>query len=209
MRHAFLDPEGVRRQRDKHGIMRQQRYQSVAEYIAEFDQTLLEAQAMSWDDVIKIDYLRRGISNDLKHALITTDEPPEYTEWCRKIETIDLKLEQVKRNNHFPLPTRVVKHFRPAARQHQSGPEPMELDHTLLRTNQQQPKRAKWVDKSNMELRREKGWCLRCGSSTHRIATCPYLPASRPDQPRANQLAIEQSEPLLECDGDDDPSGKV
>lgn len=56
MRHGFLNLEGIRRQRDGHGTMRQQRSQSVAEDIAEFNQTLLEAQAMSWDDAVKIDY---------------------------------------------------------------------------------------------------------------------------------------------------------
>ncbi|RHZ43108.1 uncharacterized protein CDV56_100897 [Aspergillus thermomutatus] len=35
-------------------------------------------------------------------------------------------------------------------------------------------KRAKWVSKEELQRRRDKGLCLRCGSAQHHVANCPF-----------------------------------
>ena len=95
MRATFQDPELGRRALDKLGSMRQGK-QGLREFLADFDRTLLEARGASWDDDVKIDYLRRALSQDLIETLVTVDEPTEYAAFCSKIKWLEQKKDSAQ-----------------------------------------------------------------------------------------------------------------
>jgi hypothetical protein len=66
------------------------------------------------------------------------------------------------------------------------------------RKNSGGKRRAKWVDATERDKRREKGPCFRCGGSGHRIRERPYAPPMQP--PEINAVSAK---PLLEDDGID------
>lgn len=73
-------PEMARRAVGRLGTMRQGR-QSLTDYLAEFDRTLLEAKANDWTDTVKIDYLiaQQGLKtclNTIKQTLLTKNIYP-------------------------------------------------------------------------------------------------------------------------------------
>lgn len=68
-------------------------------------------------------------------------------------------------------------------------------------------KRAKWVDRAELDRRREKGLCFRCGDSGHRASDCPYLGAKRPSV-NVSVVTTEKHEAMLESDGEDSQSNE-
>ena len=60
----FLDPELSSRAQSKLGYMRQGE-RGLQEFVAEFERTLLKAEANLRDDAAKILYLKRAISEDI------------------------------------------------------------------------------------------------------------------------------------------------
>ena len=52
-------------------------------FLAEFDRTVLEAEANMWDDAAKISYLKRALNQDIGRPLITVEEPKSYTVFSR------------------------------------------------------------------------------------------------------------------------------
>ena len=66
-----------------------------------------------------------------------------------------------------PTPTRTaaVKHPKP--------------DSSKRATKKQ---RAKWVSTKEIDCRRERGDCFRCGKSDYLVSRCPFDPAKRPEK---------------------------
>ena len=69
----------------------QQGKQGLTDYLAEFDRTLLEAGANEWVDTVKIDYLCRGLSQDLINILVSINKPTTYPAFCSKIHLLEQK----------------------------------------------------------------------------------------------------------------------
>ncbi|KAK9233743.1 hypothetical protein V1525DRAFT_415538 [Lipomyces kononenkoae] len=73
-------------------------------------------------------------------------------------------------------------------------------------------KRAKWVDKEELDRRRQNGSCLRCGSTKHFVNGCPFLAPKRPSptaKPTRDSLTVSEidvEDAILE--EDDDYAGK-
>ena len=63
-------------------------------FLAEFDRTVLEAEAIMWDDAAKISYLKRALNQDIRRLLITVEEPKSYTGFCTKLKELDRKREE-------------------------------------------------------------------------------------------------------------------
>ena len=52
----------------------------VIEYLAEFDRTMLEANALKDPDSSKILNARRGLNQSIKNILVSTKDPTTYRE---------------------------------------------------------------------------------------------------------------------------------
>jgi hypothetical protein len=76
--------------------------------------------------------------------------------------------------------------------------EPTKINKAVLEQNKQLAgKRAKWVNRDEMERRRKEGSCFRCGRKECRIDKCPLRPARRPDTSETERTRIKKSEPRL------------
>lgn len=173
MQSAFQDPELPRRAVAKLGSMRQGK-QPLPEFIPEFDRTLLEAKAGDWHDAVKINYLRKGLSQELVNALIFVDEPEEYTAFCSKSKLLDQKREAA-RSTGYPHPILTNA-------QRSTGPAKVTNDWEPA-LSQLRQRRAKWVGDEEIAKRRRERRCVRCGVSGHFIRDCIFQPARRPNTP--------------------------
>jgi hypothetical protein len=88
---------------------------------------------------------------------------------------------------------------QPTARR-PAWPERMDWQPTSTTANQSnaERKRAKWVSGKEIQRRREKGLCVRCGAEGHYVQCCPYLAARRPSPVRAAKALPAPIAPLLE-----------
>ena len=68
-------------------------------------------------------------------------------------------------------------------------------------TNDKPAPRAKWVTKAELNSRKEKGLCFRCGGSGHRVDGCPYRAAVNPAKATGVNINAAFSLPVLEDAG--------
>lgn len=152
-----------------------------AEYLVEFNQTLSDAGGFNWEDTVKITMLRPTLHPKLQEVLVTAPSKNSFREYTELAALYWDRLQGImqrnQRRNQPPTPASA-----PPRAQQSALPEPM--DWTATGKSQSDPiggkPRATWVSTTEIEARRAKGYCIRCGQPGHRIPTCPYDPPIRP-----------------------------
>lgn len=96
---AFVDPEKITKAIDKLNSIRQGN-RDFREFLQDFEQTLLEAQAWGWTEEAKKSYLRADLNRDLTDRLVSQPEPHKYDDFVAQIPTISDKLEAIKAWDH-------------------------------------------------------------------------------------------------------------
>jgi hypothetical protein len=216
---AFKDPDQQAKALSKLNNVRQG-LKDLRTFLADFDQTLIEAGGMDWDDTVKIGFLEAALNAQIHQGLIGTENPSSYDSFCQRIRLID---EQQKRL------VRVSRGNRTMGRNGRTTPpndpnamewEPtqariaaLQAEISALRTNTPPSKnenpsrtRAKWVTKGELQKRKDSNQCLRCGSTSHFQRQCSYAPARPPTS--STQVAATKT-PQLDSDDEEekeDPS---
>jgi hypothetical protein len=169
---------------------------------------LIEAGGADWPDSAKKISLDRILSDELVRAMISVPTPSDFETYCNTLKEVDDKLRAYKSRQMF-----TSQSSRASVRPSTSTPEPREHAQVLYAeesTSKQEsltsrkasplpeamdwqpttkvgtskPRRAQWVNKQELDRRREQSLCLRCGDSEHFVRDCPYLAPSRPRQVR-------------------------
>lgn len=207
MRTAFRDHELEKKAQRKLGYMKQGN-RGFADFLSEFDQTLLEARGHEWDDVVKKNYLQQGLSAELAKCMITVPEADEYGSYCQQLREVADKLASyTRRTARITQPNQPPRAARPSMNSlRKASPTPPRDPNAMdwEPHNNRSQRRAKWVSDDEMERRRRERLCLRCGASGHIIRQCPYRQARHPGSPPRLQPKVNKVEPLLE---DDDVGG--
>ncbi|KAI0995107.1 hypothetical protein K3495_g13075 [Podosphaera aphanis] len=92
---AFGDPEKITKSINRLNAIRQGN-RSFREFLQDFEQTLLEAQAWEWSDEAKKGYLRAGLIRDITDRLVTQSEPSGYEDFVAQLRSTSDKMEAVK-----------------------------------------------------------------------------------------------------------------
>jgi hypothetical protein len=138
-------------------------------------------------DRVKIGYLKAALSKELRDRLVTVKLPEKFKDYCDEVRHVAdnmQEMEEINRraarfNKHHP---RVVDQQTDAMEWEPTQTTTVSASRSTSRSSQQGP-RAKWVDKEEIDRRRESGDCLRCGKPGHRIKDCKLRPAQRPSAP--------------------------
>jgi hypothetical protein len=194
LRVAFRDPSIHQKAIIKLNTLRQGN-RSFNDLVSEFDRLLLEAGGHAWDDMVKKGYLRASFNPILLEKLITVPEEENYEQFCKQVKAVADKLVEYKRvtSNAGTHPRGTPITGTKTAPDQAASADTMDWEPTSAKNS----KRAKWVSKEELEKRRKDGLCLRCGSSYHRIAACPYQPARRP-QTEVKIAKIDAKDAVLE-----------
>ncbi|KAF6783884.1 pol-like protein [Colletotrichum musicola] len=204
---------GERNRKDKaiqalHTI-RQKENESFTAFYPRFEREIANAEAEGWEDSAKISYLRNALHPKLKAHLIGCPQQDlkSYPAFAQKCEEIGNQMElfgewkddkkyarqqigqpQSESNNvaHTTYmmewePTNAIEIKSLSFGKNLTGyPSKRPEDQPLL------GKRAKWVEKSEIEKRRVEGRCLRCGRDGCRLGRCPLAAAIPPTSRRIN-----------------------
>jgi hypothetical protein len=139
----------------------------------------------------QIQQLRRALNTTMRKALIDGQAPPTtYYNFLQKLLLLSSQMESFKlsekgkRGYDAPAPSGMTA---TAAK----DDDEMDWEATAIRKGWSKPqtntgsipksgKRAPWVTRAEIERRKEKGQCLRCGKGGHFIGDCKLRAARRP-----------------------------
>lgn len=187
----YGDANQQRRALQTLGTIRQKDRESIANYLPRFEVVLANAGlAASFGtndddkDRVRIAFLENSLNSEMRNALIpfSLDPPTQYTQFTKTLLALGGALANLRTTHDY----RLTRTNRREARQtspknERRGSDEMEWTRTnRLNTATSSKKRAKWVDPSILQDRRERNLCLRCGKDGHRIRDCVYLPARNP-----------------------------
>ena len=168
-------------------------------FLAEFDETLVMAGGLAWQDEQKRMVLDTAINPKYLRVLIGCTKNPTYSGYMDQLRTIAHDLKRVEAADKGQLRTPM-----PVASQHtNSTSDSMDWEPTgaaqlaavgRTPTPRLPRQRARWVDQAELDRRRTTGDCFRCGNTGHIVRNCPFLPAQRPMQAAVAQTTPEERE---------------
>lgn len=130
-----------------------QRGKDLIEFLGEFDQLLLEAGGLTWDDEVKKGYLNSSLNVELLKGLIGTQEATSYEEYCGQLQKIEEQIKKVKR-----VDWRNVNRDR--QKEVPKEAEAMEWE----------PTQTAFSRTRDLQNRKRMGLCYRCGGKGHKAA---------------------------------------
>lgn len=213
--------------------LKQKEKQRFCEFFPTFDEALMGAGGESWTEDSKVVWLERSLSDTLTAQLTQTKlDMTDYYNAVRQIEDVAYKFEHTHLfggnksgpstgSSHSYSNTSVetdadgdVIMNRAATSTRGRGGHRSQYNISIPRprnvAQDGNRRRAKWVTETEISRRREEGLCLRCGSSGHYIADCPYLPprspqTSCPSHTNIRHTTIQEMPPQLE-EYDEEPT---
>jgi hypothetical protein len=214
LRLSFGDPHSTEKaMRKLHRIKQSSR--TFMEYFTEFRKLVLEAGGANWPDTIKNGYLEAGLSQELQNRMIGHKGPNQtFEEYCSDLKRVSDQVEAFNLRNRYFLsrkepsdrgsyrgpPPRFENAREEQTPWRKASPPPEDMDwQPAVKIGTTRPRRAQWVDKTELDRRRGQGLCMRCGDSAHFAKDCPHLPPSKPRQVR---LAKAKEGPRLEVEMD-------
>lgn len=170
--------------------MKQQERESFANFFPKFEKELANAGGVSFEDSIKVMFLRTSLSTRFRSCLPLTKHYATYEELVTDLQTAAAAIaneEILSGRRHASL----IQPRLPEPPAQSFAPTPM--DWTPTSNNQgringqpDQRPRARFVSKEVLKARLEANCCLRCGNSNHYQPNCPYRPPINPNRPVSN-----------------------
>ncbi|OJD21733.1 hypothetical protein ACJ73_06929 [Blastomyces percursus] len=117
--------------------------------------------------------------------LVDTNERESYDGFKDQVKRVADRVEDFARSERSQLSWRrnasPKKPWGSLPRTSPDPPDVMEWEPTPARAAEdKETQRAAWVSPKELEKRKERGLCFRCGTSGHLVTGCPYKPARRP-----------------------------
>lgn len=160
LRTTFSDPERRTKAISQLNTIKQ-RGKDLREFLGEFDQLLLEAGGLSWDDDVKKGYLDSALNRELLRGLVGVQAAASYEDYCRQVQKIN---EQIQRANNADRRYTYATKQNPLEGKSLKGPDAMEWEPARVGTT-----RTKTRD---LQDRRRLGLCFRCGEKGHKAMDC-------------------------------------
>lgn len=210
---CYGDPNTEQRALSKLESMTQGERESFASFLPKFEKELADSGGADWSDVVKINHLKRAINHEMRTYLTgQLSLPKDYPSFVNALQNLganldDLRFHTRKRRprigSRSPSPVQKTKSDTIPAKGDEMDWEPTKISRVIRQANKElEGKRAKWVDRAEMDRRRKEGRCLRCGRTGCNVAECPLLPPRRPSQ--ATKVQARRTKPVLDAVIDED-----
>lgn len=220
---AFGDPDRQRKALVRINTMKQGK-RDLEEFLNEFDEVLLSAGGISWDDSQKKALLDTAVNWQLLKGMIGIPQADTYEAYCDQLRRVNHDIQRVERLSKGRARTTAAVGGAPTRRRSTSPPQPARPDpmewepiitqiaalreevRGLKSTDRTKPpKRAVWVSAEERDKRKAREECIRCGERGHRVRGCRLLPPLPPKQV-AN---IQRATPLnSDRESESEDSGK-
>lgn len=180
LENMYGDPNLKRRATQRLREMKQGPKQSFARFLPTFEKEFADSGAMTWPEDAKVSILTGSLNLTMRTALVHREVPGTFADLILLLRRIDTDLDLLSTEAKRQAEGNEERPNRPRS------PVADQMDWTPTKVNRVRPtsetraERARWVDEGEMDRRRKKGLCYRCGREDCRVNSCPLLPAIRP-----------------------------
>ncbi len=174
LQHVYNDSESKKRATCTLKALKQMR-NPFAKHLTTFEQMLLKAEGLKWDDAVKKTFLSNSLDTTLMWALVVTSISVLYDEYS-------ILLQQVSHNlNSIQKAVTQECHTTTTIIMQQSHTDNMNwelTEHTVVTaTETEERHRAQWVSEKKVTDHHTKQLCMCCKDNDHFIKNCKLLPA--------------------------------
>lgn len=190
----YGDPNSQARALDRLRHLRQKENEKFSAFLPRFEKELADSGGAEWPPYMQINQLEGALNLTMRDRLVGLINLPrdDFGAYIQILQTIGSMLDSLayakkgRAQRASPSPERKkrsqVKEVTEASvADDQMDWEPTRANSALIRDNRKlEGRRAKWVDKKEIDRRAKEGRCFRCGRSGCRVEKCPLKPARRP-----------------------------
>lgn len=187
----YGDPNARSRAARRLHQIRQGEEVSFQKFLPRIEREFADAGALDWPDEAKRQIMLDAINKTMIEGLMSRGIPKTFTGLIDRLHEISTDRDSLETRYETRRTTKKTEASRKSL-----GVDEMEWTPTVQSKKARAPRtteRAKWVSEREIERRREKNTCLRCGREGCRIARCPYLPAKRPEAVSAKKARTKKA----------------
>jgi len=149
-----------------------------AKHLTTFEQTLLKAEDLKWDDAVKKTFLSNSLNTTLMQALIVTSISVLYDEYSILLQWVSHNLNSIQKavTQECHTTTTIIMQ-----QSHTNNMNWEPTEHIIVTaTETEERRRAQWVSEKKMTNCHTKQLCMCCRDNDHFIKNCKLLPAVWP-----------------------------
>jgi len=177
LQHVYNDSELKKRATHTLKTLKQMG-KPFARHLTTFEQTLLKAEGLKWNDAVKKTFLSNSLDTTLMWALVVTSIPVLYDEYIILLQWVSHNLDSIQKavTQECHMTTIII-----TQQSHTDNMNWEPTEHTIVTvTETEERHRAQWVSEKEVAERHTKWLCMHCKDNGHFIKDCKLLPAVQP-----------------------------
>jgi len=155
-----------------------QKEKSFAKHLTTFEQTLLKAEDLKWDDAVKKTFLSNSLNTTLMQALIVISISVSYDEYIILLQQVSHNLNSIQKAviQECCMTTTII-----TQQSHTNNMNWELTEHIIVTaTETEERHRAQWVSEKKVTKHHMKQLCMHCEDNSHFIKDCKLLSAVWP-----------------------------
>ncbi len=175
--HVYNDSESKKRATCTLKALKQMR-KPFARHLTTFEQTLLKAKGLKWDDAVKKTFLSNSLNTTLTWALVVISISVLYDEYSILLQQVSHNLDSIQKTvtQECCMTTTIT-----TQQSHTDNMNWESTGHTVVTaTETEERRRAQWVSEKKVADCHTKQLCMHCRDNDHFIKDCKLLPAVQP-----------------------------
>ncbi len=177
LQHVYNDSESKKKATHTLKTLKQMR-KSFVKHLTTFEQTLLKAEDLKWDDAVKKTFLSNSLDTTLMWALIVISISLLYDEYIILLQQISYNLNSIQKavTQECCTTTTIIMQ-----QSHTNNMNWELTEHIIVTvTETEERRRAQWVSEKKVAKHHMKQLCMHCKDNDHFIKNCKLLPAVWP-----------------------------
>ncbi len=172
LQHAYNDSELKKRVTCILKALKQKE-KSFIKYLTTFEQTLLKAEDLKWDDAVKETFLNNSLNATLMWALIVISISVSYDEYIILLQWVSHNLNSIQKavTQECHTTTTII-----TQQSHMNNMNWELTEHIIVTaTETEERHRAQWMSEKKVTKHHMKQLCMHCRDNSHFIKNCNLL----------------------------------